>query len=299
MKQASEGKYLKVLIRRLFMSFGLLTLALTAAAVEPSYPRELSLWKEISIPSGTNQGARMVWEFAANYSMHEWRVYVEEGKVSARLVSPMKFEKGERPPFTPKGLEFRQGDAFKRVDDGWLIGFNRGEFGASLHWISADGRREYKISDHQVVDFITLPDGVYAIEGLAHLGMSGGSVIRIAREPGQLYWMATPVTKLPFAPYAVSVRRDNSMLLTLSDALVSIDAEHNIVSLLEKAPWTGLYPNSSVLSSDEQKLYIGMRQYVGEFDISSKRLRLLVPADSFVNKLPKDQERQIYKQYGR
>jgi hypothetical protein len=31
------------------------------------------------------------------------------------------------------------------------------------------------------------------------------------------------------------------------------------------------------------RLYIGMRQYVGEFDISSKRLRLLVPADSFVN----------------
>lgn len=289
----------QVLLRRLFLFVSLLTLALAADAVESSYPRDLMQWKEIGIPPNADQAARAIWDYAANYSRHEWRVYVEDGKVSARLVSPVRQEKRERPPFTPKGFQFGRGDAFKRVDDGWLVGFNRGEFGASLYWFSADGNRNYKISEHQVVDFITLPGGVYAIEGLAHLGMSGGSVIRIAREPWHLQWTANPVTKLPFAPYAVAVRSDNSMLVTLSDALVSVDTNGDVVSLLDEVPWGGLYPNSSVLSSDGQKLFIGMRQFVGEFDIQARTLRLLVPSDAFLNKLPKDQERQIYKQYNR
>lgn len=286
-------------MRNLLLFIGLLTLALTASAIESSYPRDLTKWKEINIPSKSDHGARMIWDYAANYSRHEWRVYVEDGKVYAKLVSPMKLEKGERPPFTPKGFHFDRGDAFKRVDDGWLVGFNRGEFGASLYWFNTDGTRNYKISDHQVVDFIILPDGVYAIEGLAHLGMSGGSVIRIVREPLQLQWTASPVTKLPFAPYAVAARSDNAMLITLSGALVSVDTNGNVASLLDDVPWVGLYPNSSALSRDEGKLYIGMRQFVGEFDIQSRTLRLLVPSDAFLNKLPNDQEQQIYKQYSR
>ena len=40
-----------------------------------------------------------------------------------------------------------------RVDDGWLVGFNKGEFGAALYWFSADGKQNYKISDHQVWEF--------------------------------------------------------------------------------------------------------------------------------------------------
>ena len=53
-----------------------------------------------------------------------------------------------------------------------------------------------------------------------------------------------------------------------------------------------------MLSSDEQKLYIGMRQFVGEFDLSTKKLRLLIPSDAFLNKLPKEDEQRIRKQYG-
>lgn len=284
-------------MRSLFVFINLIGLALTAVAVEPKYPPDVSQWKEISIPPASKLGAKMVWEYAANYSRHEWQVYAEDGQVRAKLVSPRRLAKGELPLFSVKGFNFGRWDSFKRVDDGWLVGFNRGEFGASLYWFSLDGKSHYKISDHQVVGFFSLPDGVHAIEGLAHLGLSGGSIIRIAREPDQLHWTARQVAKLPFAPYAVSVRSDDSMLVTLSGALVSVNANHDVVSLLEDVPWSGLYPNSSVLSSDGQKLYIGMRQFVGEFDIQSRRLRLLVPSDAFLNTLPKNEERQIYKQY--
>ena len=75
---------------------------------------------------------------------------------------------------TPRPVNFVALSAFARVDDGWLIGFNHGEFGAALYWFSLDGNRNYKISDHQVVDFISTPDGFLAVEGLAHLGNLAG-----------------------------------------------------------------------------------------------------------------------------
>lgn len=86
--------------------------------------------------------------------------------------------------------------------------------------------------------------------------------------------------------------------MTLTDCLVSLDTENKIQTLLFFAPWNSFYPNSSVLSQDEQKLFIGMRQFVGEFDLNTKKLRLLVPSKEFLNKLPKDDEDRIRKTYG-
>jgi hypothetical protein len=128
--------------------------------------------------------------------------------------------------------------------------------------------------------------------------MSEGSIIRIARPQPGAHWQAATVTKLPFAPYAVSVRRDGTMLVTLSDSLVSVGKDRKITTVLSDPPWGGLYPNSSVFTSDEHKLYIGMRQFVGEFDVATKTLRLLIPSGAFLNKLPKEDEQRIRKQYG-
>jgi hypothetical protein len=88
------------------------------------------------------------------------------------------------------------------------------------------------------------------------------------------------------------------MLITLSYSLVSIGNDRKINTLLAKPPWYALYPNSSVLSPDEQKLYIGMRQFVGEFDLPTKKLRFLVPSKAFLNILPKEEKQQIRKRYG-
>jgi hypothetical protein len=129
--------------------------------------------------------------------------------------------------------------------------------------------------------------------------LSEGSIIRIARPEPKARWQATTVTTLPFAPYAISVQRDGAMLVTLSDSLVRVGDDRKAFTLLSDPLWQRLYPNSSVLSSDEQKLYIGMRQFVGEFDIPTKKLRLLIPSAEFLNKLPKEDEQLVREQYGR
>jgi hypothetical protein len=276
----------------------LLSVALAAQATELHYPREVVQWKEVSIPPETDIGARMAWSYAANYSRHEWRVFSENNKIVAQLGGGKHRDQRERPAFSTTIDQFRGASLFSRVDDGWLVAFNHGEFGAALYWFSNDGQGHYKISDHQVVEFFALPNGLHAIEGLAHMSFSKGSIVRIARSEPGARWQALTVTELPFAPYAISMGRENKMFVTLSDALVSVGYDRRVETLLGNAAWSGLYPNSSVFSSDEQKLYIGMRQFVAEFDIPTKKLRFLIPSDHFLNRLPQKDEQRIRKLYG-
>lgn len=285
-------------MHRLLAIISLLVPLFSVVAAELKYSHDVTSWEESALPPNSRQGDREAWAYAASYSHFEWRVFIQDGKPSASHGEDATGKKPDRPKFLPTAGKFDEGTAFAAVDDGWLVGFNRGEFGADLYWFSPDGTRSYKISDHQVVDFFTLPDGIYAIEGLAHMRMSKGSVIRIARTNPNAHWEAMSVVKLPFAPYAVSLRRDGTMLITLSDSLVAIGPDHKIRTLLADAPWEGLYPNSSILQSGEQRLYIGMRQFVGGFDLTTSKFRFLIPSKEFLNKLPKEDEERISNQFG-
>jgi hypothetical protein len=270
----------------------------TMHAADPNFCSQIATWREVPVPSDSDPGNRAVWFYAANYSRHEWEVFNDAGEPSARLKKAGHESRSIRPVFVPAAGEFKGASAFSAVDDGWLVGFNQGEFGAALFWFSLDGERSYQISDHQIVDFVALSDGVYAVEGLAHLGISRGSVIRVSRPNPAAHWQASTIVALPFAPYAVSVAPGDSLLMTLSESLVLFGRDHKMHDLCANAPWSGLYPNSSVLSQDAHNLYIGMRQFVAEFDLTTQRLRLLVPSAEFLNRLAEGDARQIREQYG-
>jgi hypothetical protein len=278
-------------MRRILFTIALLAFLHMALADDTKYPREIARWQQISVPAKTDQGAFMVWSYAANYSPSEWRVFEDRGQACAELTTEKPRGHRERPSFVPKADRFVGGSAALPVEDGWLVGFNRGEFGAALYWFSKDGTHSYKISDHQVVDFFLLPTGIHAIEGLAHLSMSEGSVIRIERSRSDNHWRAFVAAPLPFAPYTISVDHNGTAYIVLSDALVTVTSDYKLTRLLSDTLWAGLYPNSSVLSEDQNKLYIGMRQFVGEFDLHTRGFRLLLPSEHFHNKLPRDVER--------
>jgi hypothetical protein len=129
--------------------------------------------------------------------------------------------------------------------------------------------------------------------------VSCGSVIRITRPTTSAHWQAVRVVRLPYAPKTAVVRLDGSILVVLSDSLVSVGPDHQVTTLIADAPWAGLNPSSSILLPDESRLYVGMGQFVGEVDLATNHLRLLVPSVNFVNKLPGDQERRIRAQYSK
>lgn len=226
-------------------------------------------------------------------------MFVQDGEPQAQPKSEAPAVRAKRPDFTPRADRLGLAPNVAEVADGWLVGFNQGEFGAALYWFSRDGANQYKVSDHQVVGFFPRADGsVDAAEGLAHLGLSRGTLIHVARPAADARWQAETLQPLPGAPYAGVRCRDGSLLLVLANALVRADADGKLTTLLGDVPWSGLYPNSCVLSPDERKLFVGMRQFVGEFDLTTRRLRLLIPAAAFLNRLPEEEQDRLRKQYG-
>jgi hypothetical protein len=267
------------------------SLVLNLAAATPDYPRDISQWQGLAVPAASDLNALVEVLGFSNYSPHEWRVFMQAGQPQAQLHSELRENPAPRPSFTPEVENVGsvigpvQASTLVAVDDGWLVGFNEGEFGAALYWFSQNGDRNYYISDDQVIDFFSRPDGLYAIEG--SLNTSHGSIIRIARPQAGQPWQVTTQLKLPDAPAAVSMRRDGTLLITLSESLVALAPDGQLRTLLAQAPWGLLYPNSSLLSEDEQTLYIGMRQFVGEFNLATQQLRLLFPSKEFLFEMPK------------
>ena len=179
-----------------------------------------------------------------------------------------------------------------KVQDGYLIGFNRGEWGGELYWFSKNGKKRYEISGHQIVKFIERDNKIYAIAGLAHLWRSNGSVIEIEKKKKK--WVAKDFLELPAAPYAIEHDNKNNFVIITSSGLFSIDRKANIDTLSvnidtlgmnnvhyiqlpfgTRGFWGLLYPTSMVIHNDV--VYVGMRKGVYKFDLITRKEEWLLP----------------------
>jgi HEAT repeat protein len=192
------------------------------------------------------------------YSESEWEVFLRDGLV---MVTPPRagHTLTPRPPFQPYDADYMDPsmrDAYQalKVDDGWLVGFNRGEFGASLWWYSADGKDKVHIGRDQVSLFMQLGDSIYALEGLAHLGGNNGSICRLARDKDGK-WASEPFVILNEMPEAALLDRDGTMIVVTTDSVVKVWPSGKM-RLLVHSDW--VYPNSAARAADGT-LYIGMR----------------------------------------
>lgn len=66
------------------------------------------------------------------------------------------------------------------VDDGRLVGTNRGEWGGDLYY-EADGRPARKIHSGNIVDIVRGPDGVVAVGGISHMIIDEGFFVAVER----------------------------------------------------------------------------------------------------------------------
>jgi hypothetical protein len=286
---------------RAFISVALISLlpcAVEAGCPATPYPSRVEEWVAPPVPSRADRGAYAVWSFASNYSECQWRVSAREGVVTAQLAPKTRDESSLGLPFTPRTEKWASATSAIRVPDGWLVAFNHGEFGAALYWFNEDGSQNYMVSGDQVVAFALLPDRLLAVEGLAHMITSRGSIVRLEPPKDQGRWTVHGVAQLPFAPYAAVVQNNGHIVIVLSDSLVRATANGDLQTLLSDVPWTQLYPNSAAMSQDDMHVYVGMRQYVAEINLATRKVSLLVPSTVFLNKLPKDQEQRIRKQAG-
>jgi hypothetical protein len=168
-----------------------------------------------------------------------------------------------------------------RVPDGWIAAYNRGEFGAAVYWFSPDGIKKRKLSDHQINQFMCDGDRIFAVEGLAHLELSEGSMIEILKEKNS--WKVIEFLPLPGAGQAIAQIGSGDYLVLTSEMLLRVNLEREMKILLASAGWNMLYPNS--VSTDGKNVYIGMRQFVARCKLarSVQNFEFLIPDSKWIN----------------
>lgn len=142
-----------------------------------------------------------------------------------------------------------------KVENGWLVGFDKGEWGGVLLWFNEEGTNYEIICMGNINNIHKVEGHIYVTEGLAHLSMSEGQILKAEKMDGK--WHVEKIVDLPSAPYSSSLTEDNCLLIVTSHGLILLDDNFEITSLMEEGFWAGyLYPNSILI--DENSVYIGM-----------------------------------------
>ncbi len=105
-------------------------------------PEPISKWKSYAVP--TKEQANK-W----NMGSSDWRIYSEGKEIFA---TDDRYFISEKLPFElNKECSLGGRQTILKVNDGYLVGFDRGEWGGGLFWYDAKGSNCYKISSEQVV----------------------------------------------------------------------------------------------------------------------------------------------------
>lgn len=176
-------------------------------------------------------------------------------------------------PKTPReSSDFRGQISMVSVADGYLLGFDRGEFDGGLYWFSKNGKLRYRISDDQVVQFLTKGKKLYAIEGLAHGGMSEGSIIEIKLLSQR--WQSNKYLTLPSAPRGLDADSQNNFVVVCSDNLLRISSKKKIDTLVDRRTWKKFSPTSLVIKGNDA--YVGMYKCVYKYSLTTKEQEILL-----------------------
>jgi len=250
----------------------LLLLNFTFHAKSQTDDREFKKWQYFNVPSNEDT------VYSYNLCDTNWIVYKKNKLLLTRQMGDTT--DWEYLPFktpTPKSYskmeEFSGKKSFIKVNDGYLVAFWRGEFGASMFWFSDDGTSNYKIPGASAVQFISRDGEIFAINGLDHLNMSSGRILKISKVNDK--WVASTYVELPFAPYTILLDSKNEFIVVMSNNLIRVNKNKRIKTILKTDFWQGLYPTSSVIEYDN--VYIGMRKGIYQFNLRTKESKWLLP----------------------
>ncbi|HBJ86653.1 MAG TPA: hypothetical protein DDZ88_22910 [Verrucomicrobiales bacterium] len=265
-------------------------MCLAADELPKVYEHDVTKWKEVPLPSRLSYEERSAFMQRANFSQVEWTVERQEKTVRAVLSSGNnETPETDRPSFS---MEIPLGSdpsivptQVLKVNDGWLAGYNQGEFGAALWWYATDGKQRYKISDHQVNQFIVHKERIFAVEGLAHMGTDEGSLIEIRHNGNQ--WAAATFVDLPGCGQTITVLNDDRFCIATMGMLLTVSLDKKMEILIPQGAWMYFcLPHSIALDANSEIIYIGMRQFVVRYNLKANNhsYQFLIPSLDFLNK---------------
>jgi hypothetical protein len=172
---------------------------------------------------------------------------------------------GRRTPVSEFGLSLsgrrRHPSHVVRRPAGYLVGYNRGEWGGSLNWYTPQGAPGGVLLVDNVVDIIPGPPSTVVLTGLAHLGGDYGYLVELDEADGA-FRIGRRVS-LGSAPHAAMREASGSILVATHDGLLRIAPSHAIEDLVRYADG-GLYATSIAIDA-HGVIYVGMRGAVARF----------------------------------
>lgn len=202
--------------------------------------------------------------FCGSYAKHDWEVKLEDGRLKVSEWLGHSIKKATLPfEITEDSSEESglAGDRYaEKVDDGWLVGFDAGEWGGALWWFSEDGRIRKELTHENIVGFVRLPAGIFALAGLMHLQDWGGKVLRVEKDKSDS-WKATQFADLTSAPVASVVESPKSLLVLTWARLVRVNMSSGVVEEISMTSYKNLDPNSIVVGTTGT-IFVGMRHFV-------------------------------------
>ncbi len=148
------------------------------------------------------------------------------------------------------------------------FGTNAGEFGGALYALHKDGKFQTLIPDN-VVEILEVKDELLVFTGLAHMGISSGTVWRISdyrKDP-----RVERLTLLPGTPLVALIGGkyfQDSVLVVTTEAVIELGTFAKLKEMhidTSDAFWGALHPDSAVQIGSE--LVVGMRGGIGVFSL--------------------------------
>jgi hypothetical protein len=192
----------------------------------------------------------------ANYSRHQWSVERSNG------INVYDSEVDKRPgAVLPSGFvrtkEMHGRAIVQKVADGWLVGFNAGEFGGGLWWSDESGRRTRKLTGENVRAFVPRGNAVLVFTGLAHFSIDKGKIYSFtAKDSGALVLIAD----IGHEPSAAVMGDAGGVLIATNIGVLRLTTDNRREQLYRNRAIGLLYPNS-IVEDATGSIVVGMRFY--------------------------------------
>jgi len=195
-----------------------------------------------------------------NWSPNEYKVYLDQGEVKYQVFErhipkteiPFKIKPSKE---NSRFLGSKTSRTILKLDNGWLIGFDRGEWGGALYWFDQNGENSYEITNGNIKNIFKIENKIYVTEGLAHLGLNDGQILILSFENQK--WSAKKYYNLEKVPYISELNKKNNLMIITSDKVLEFSIKKKEIKCLYKGFWNILYPNSLVIK--DSSCYVGMR----------------------------------------
>jgi hypothetical protein len=155
-----------------------------------------------------------------------------------------------------------------RTSDGFLVGFDAGEFGGGLWWFRRDGSDSMKLLSDNVHAIYETTDGIFVLLGLAHGGSDTGQIVQFLDGSEEVSFKS--VANLGGSPEASVVGSDGSIVIATMRSVVRVDRAGRVHELYKSGEEL-TYPKSVVIDGNGS-IFVAMRFFV---------LRLIPQKDAY------------------